>query len=304
MTNGKNGGFTFNTIFEKKNLLINDTNNQMYLFVLGFCLLLTMYIFAFSSTASLANWAYATVAQNQNISSQLVQNVTTGQTQELPNIDAKHIFDTKTATLGNNIKNLIILIPDEAHHGNGEAKENRFIEQSFLPQNAIINKGTNVIWFSGDVSHEHRIIINNDESLFDSGVLPEYSASNPMVFNTIGNFGYYSPDIDQEAVQKGFVMRGDVKVIDQPNKLNTNSSSNIESVGVFMVPTKDIDDYSKDFTEKGFSIESTYSFKDLRGIARDTDSEQTLVVWTAGPSMTTEMIISALQDIGSNLPYK
>jgi hypothetical protein len=304
LTNGKNGGFTFNTIFEKKNLLINDTNNQMYLFVLGFCLLLTMYIFAFSSTASLANWAYATVAQNQNISGQLVQNVTTGQTQEIPNIGAKHIFDTKTATLGNNIKNLIILIPDEAHHGNGEAKENRFIEQSFLPQNAIINKGTNVIWFSGDVSHEHRIIINNDENLFDSGVLPEYSASNPMVFNTIGNFGYYSPDIDQEAVQKGFVMRGDVKVIDQPNKLNTNSSSNIESVGVFMVPTKDIDDYSKDFTEKGFSIESTYSFKDLRGIARDTDSEQTLVVWTAGPSMTTEMIISALQDIGSNLPYK
>jgi plastocyanin len=223
---------------------------------------------------------------------------------DTPNIDAKHIFDTKTAVLGNDIKNLFILIPDEAHHGNGEAKENRFIEQSFLPQNVIINKGTNVIWFSGDVSHEHRIIINNDESLFDSGVLPEYSASNPMVFNTVGNFGYYSPDIDQEAVQKGFVMRGDIKAIDQPNKLNTNPNANVESVGVFMVPTKDIDDYTKDFTEKGFSIESTYSFKDLRGIARDTGSEQTMLVWTAGPSMTTDMITSALEDIGSKLPYK
>jgi plastocyanin len=223
---------------------------------------------------------------------------------DTPNIDAKHIFDTKTAILGNEVKNLIILIPDEAHHGNGEAKENRFIEQSFLPQNAVVNKGTNVIWFSGDVSHEHRIIFDNNENLFDSGVLPEYSASNPMVFDTIGNFSYYSPDIDQEAVQKGFVMRGDIKVIDQPNKLNTNPNATVESVGVFMVPTKDIDDYTKDFTEKGFSIESTYPFKDLRGLARDTGSEQTLLVWTAGSSMTTDMIISALEDIGSNLPYK
>lgn len=221
-----------------------------------------------------------------------------------PNIDAKSIYDTGTAVLGNNIRNLFILIPDEAHHGNGEAKENRFIEQSFLPQNAIVNKGTNVIWFSGDVNHEHRIIINNDESLFDSGAIPEYSASKPMVFNSIGDFSYYGPDISQEAKQKGFVMRGDVKVIDQPNKLKTNATANVESVGVFMVPTKDIDDYTKDFAEKGFSIDSTHSFKDLRGLARGTDSEQTLLVWTAGPSMTTDMIISALEDIGSKTPYK
>ena len=122
--------------------------------------------------------------------------------QTQPNIDAKSIYDTGTAVLGKNVKNLIILIPDEAHHGNGEAKENRFIEQSFLPETAVINKGTQVIWFSGDVSHEHEIIINDDKSLFDSGILPEFSASNPMVFNTLGDFGYISPDIDQEAVTK------------------------------------------------------------------------------------------------------
>jgi hypothetical protein len=230
------------------------------------------------------------------------------------------------------------LIPDEAHHGNGEAKENRFIEQSFLPQTAIINKGTQVIWFSGDVSHEHSIILN--ESLFDSGTLPEFTASNPMVFNTVGDFGYMSPDIDQEAVQKGFVMKGDIKVVDQPNVLNSNanntvigsstsapitpsneetqtqatntpsttlttaSDTNIETVGVFMVPTKDIDEYVQDFRNNGFSVDSTYSFKDLRGLARDTGSEQTLLVWTAGPSMTVDTAISALKDIGEKLPYK
>lgn len=258
---------------------------------------------------------------------------TSNNLQTQPNIDAKSIYETGTATLGKNVKNLIILIPDEAHHGNGEAKENRFIEQSFLPETAIINKGTQVIWFSGDVSHEHTIIINNDPGLFDSGTLPEFSASNPMIFDTPGDFGYISPDIDQEAVQKGFVMRGDIKVIDQPTNLNSSankavigsntpitpiseemqstntsslvaSDSNIETVGVFMVPTKDINEYVQDFRDKGFSVDSTYSFKDLRGLARDTGSEQTLLVWTAGPSIPVDTTISALKEIGEKLPYK
>jgi plastocyanin len=275
------------------------------------------------------NYVYATTVENN-------ENQVNTLSQNTPNINAKSIYDTGTAVLGSNVKNLIILIPDEAHHGNGEAKENRFIEQSFLPQTSIINKGTKVIWFSGDVSHEHQIILNNDQSLFDSGTLPEFTESNPMVFNTVGDFGYISPDIDQEAVQKGFVMKGDVKVIDQPNVLNSNanntvigsgtittpssdeatqaaantpsspatSNNNIETVGVFMVPTKDIDEYVQDFKSKGFSIDSTYSFKDLRGLARDTGSEQTLLVWTAGPTLTVDTAISALKEIGEKLPYK
>ena len=289
------GEFSLNKTRKIGNIHSNDKDVQIRIIGLATCLLLIP-IFSAYVFDNPFDLVWATVANGQNLAN--------SSSQDTPNIDAKHIFDTKTAVLGNDVKNLIIIIPDEAHHGNGEAKENRFIEQSFLPQNAVVNRGTNVIWFSGDVSHEHRIIFDNDENLFDSGVLSEYSASNPMIFNTIGDFGYYSPDIDQEAVQKGFVMRGEVKVIDQPNKLNTNPNANVESVGVFMVPTKDIDEYSKDFTEKGFSIESTYSFKDLRGIARDTGSEQTLIVWTAGSSMTTDMIISALEDIGPNLPYK
>jgi hypothetical protein len=290
-------------------------------------------IFVFILTVALTSLSYDSTDDINAFSTTL------NNTQTQPNIDAKSIYDTGTAVLGSNVKNLIILIPDEAHHGNGEAKENRFIEQSFLPQTAIINKGTQVIWFSGDVSHEHSIILN-DESLFDSGTLPEFTASNPMVFNTVGDFGYMSPDIDQEAVQKGFVMKGDIKVVDQPNVLNSNanntvigsstsapitpsneetqtqatntpsttlttaSDTNIETVGVFMVPTKDIDEYVQDFRNNGFSVDSTYSFKDLRGLARDTGSEQTLLVWTAGPSMTVDTAISALKDIGEKLPYK
>ena len=237
---------------------------------------------------------------------------------EVPDINAKSIYDTGPAVLGNNVKNLIILIPDEAHHGNGEAKENRFIVQSFLPQTAVVNKGTKVIWFSGDVSHEHNIILTDKSSssdskgLFDSGLIPENSDSNPMIFNAVGDFGYKSPNVSPEAVQKGFVMKGEVKVIDQPNKLlpskisNNNPSANkdIQTIGVYMVPTKEVETYISDFQKKGFSIDSTHTFKDVRGKARGTNSEQTLLIWTAGPDISLDSIISTLKEITPTLPYK
>jgi len=261
----------------------------------------------------------------------------TNRNSEVPDINAKSIYDTGTAILGNNVKNLIILIPDEAHHGNGEPKENRFIVQSFLPQTAVIDKGTKVVWFSGDVSHEHTIELTdksnpvNSKSLFDSGEMAQNSESNPMIFNKTGNYGYISPNIDQEAVQKGFVMKGDVVVIDQQNKLlpskisyNSNSSKqstssddpkstlsstglnnkDIQTIGVYMVPTKELKSYISDFQKNGFSIDSTHTFKDVRGIARGTNSEQTLLVWTAGPDLSLDNIISALKEITPTLPYK
>ena len=36
-----------------------------------------------------------------------------------PNINATNVFDTGQMVLGDNVKHLIILIPDEGHHGPG-----------------------------------------------------------------------------------------------------------------------------------------------------------------------------------------
>ena len=47
-------------------------------------------------------------------------------------------------TLGNNIKNLVILIPNEGHHAAGEDNEARFLDQHFVPENAVVNTGTTV----------------------------------------------------------------------------------------------------------------------------------------------------------------
>jgi hypothetical protein len=132
-----------------------------------------------------------------------------------PNIDAKSVYPTKTAVLGNSVKNLVILISDEAHHGNGEPEEARFIDQS-----------------------------------------------------------------------------------------NASSTNNADTVGIYMVPTKKADEYISRFKDRGFSIDSTYSFKDVRGLARGTNSEQTLVVWTAGPDMGVGNVISAPKEMAPTLPYK
>jgi len=255
--------------------------------------------------------AFASKDENAQTKQQQSSSSSPRPQQTQPNINAKSIYDTGTVVLGNNVKNLIILIPDEAHHGNGEAKENRFIVHSFLPETAVVNKGTQVIWFSGDVNHEHEIIINDNKELFDSGLMEHNTASNPMIFNSLGEYSYKSPNIDQEAVQKGFVMDGKVVVIDQPNTLqsevnssNNSGDNNIDTVGVYMVPAKDIDKYTQDFKDKGFSIDSTYTFNDVRGEARGTNSQQSLLVWTAGPGMTLDNIISSLKEITPQLPYK
>lgn len=64
---------------------------------------------------------------------------------------ASDIYNTKKLVLGSDTRDLAILIPNEGHHGRGEENEARFIAQSFVPETAVINKGTNVIWFNGDV---------------------------------------------------------------------------------------------------------------------------------------------------------
>jgi hypothetical protein len=229
-----------------------------------------------------------------------------------PNIDAKSVYLTKTAVFGNNVKNLIILIPDKDHRGNGEPKVAGFIDQSFLHQKAIVTRGIRVMWFSGDISHEHNILVagaSNSVShgAYDSGVLKEFAISNPAYFNAVGSYAYSNPEIDQEAEQKGFVMSGDIVVTDQTNKSvrsNASNTNNADTVGIYMVPTKKTGACISQLKDKGFSIDGTYSFKGVRDLARGTNSEQTLVVWTAGSDTGVGVVISALKETASTLPYK
>ena len=74
---------------------------------------------------------------------------------------ASDIFNSKELTLSSNVKNLVVLIPNEGHHG-PQADEDRFLDQPFIPQNAVVNEGTNIVWFNGDVGHDHNLVITNN----------------------------------------------------------------------------------------------------------------------------------------------
>jgi hypothetical protein len=124
-----------------------------------------------------------------------VQDIVNASTDQFQNSSAKSIFETHRMVLKNNIKNLVILIPNEGHHG-PQADEDRFIDQPFIPQNPVLNEGTGVIWLNGDVGHEHNIVVTNNstgDTIYESGSFPEFEVRS-LVVNETGNYHYADTD--------------------------------------------------------------------------------------------------------------
>jgi plastocyanin len=224
-----------------------------------------------------------------------------------PNISAESIFNNKTMTLGNNIKNLVILIPNEGHHAAGEDNEARFLDQHFVPENVVINTGTSVQWFNGDAGHERTIDVKDasGNTVFNTGEIVDSQASPPFTFSNTGVFNYEAKG------DPGVTMTGSVTVdnIQSPvvsssssSSTTTSNSSNIDTVGILMVPTQDIDDYISQITGAGITVDNTFDFKDLRGGQEGTGDTQTLVVWTTGGKDLGETL-SFLSGLSSELPY-
>jgi plastocyanin len=219
-----------------------------------------------------------------------------------PNINATSVFKTGQMIIGDNIKHLVILIPDEGHHGPGEEDEARFIAQPFVPQNAVVTPGTQVVWFSGDVGHDHNIVVrdtnSNNNTIFEAGEFPEFETTRAITFNSTGTYDY-ADTIDYEG---GFRMTGDITVVNRGNSIDT-SVSTFDTVGVLMIPSMMVQDVLNGMRSSGFGIDSMHNFKDLRGGQSDTGDEQTLMIWTAN-SMDLNEIGSRLQAISEPLPYE
>ena len=217
-----------------------------------------------------------------------------------PNISAENIFNTKTMTLGSNIKNLVILIPNEGHHGEGEENEARFLAQHFVPENAIVNAGTTVQWFNGDAGHERTIDVKDEtgNTVFNTGEIIDSQASKPFTFSNPGVFNYEAQG------DPGVTMTGSVTVdnIQSPVISSSSSSSNIDTVGILMVPTQNIDEYVSQIASAGITVDNTYDFKDLRGGQEGTGDVQTLIVWTTG-GKDLGKTLSSLSELSVDLPY-
>ena len=219
-----------------------------------------------------------------------------------PSINATSLFDTGQMILPNNVKHLVVLIPNEGHHGPGEEDEARFIAQPFVPQNAIIGPRTQVVWYNGDVGHEHNIVVsdNGANQIFQTGEFTELMASRPITFNNTGNFQY----ADTIEYEEGFVMAGNVTVVNQNNGAAASTTAGLyDTVGALMVPSPFVQNVVESMRSAGFGIDSMHTFTDLRGGQEDTGDEQVLVVWTAAGKSLEEVALR-LGEVSEGLPYE
>lgn len=113
---------------------------------------------------------------------------------------------------------------------------------------------------------------------------------------------YFEKDVNED--DPGFVMNGTITVINQPESLTSSSASApaVDTVGVLMVPSQYIQRYPSELNDRGFAINSTHNFKDLRGGQSGTGDEQTLIVWTTSGRSLPD-IVTNLQEFALELPY-
>jgi plastocyanin len=220
---------------------------------------------------------------------------------------ASDLFETKSLKLSPNIKHLVILIPNEGHESQNAgdvSSDQRLINQPYIPQSATVNAGTTVVWFNGDVDHDHKITLSNganpENTIFDSDTFAYTEPSKPIVLNDTGTVDYGEADVNQE--DPDYVMNGTINVVvqqgpDANNIVNTGVQGNADTTGVLMVPADDLDTYVQDLKSNGFVVDSTQDFSDIRA-----GDQQVLVVWTTS-GIDLGQVISTLQRITPNLPY-
>jgi plastocyanin len=240
--------------------------------------------------------------------------------QQQPNIHGSDIYQTQTIVLGKNIKNLVMLIPNEGHEDPQQTKGMRVINQPYIPQNVVVNLGTTVAWLNADAGHRHSIALvdnNTKNTVYNSGRFDNFNASKPITFNNTGTFAYSGPSYDRAF--PNYKMNGTVTVVNQPlaTSFNTTASSssatgagapnnsNIDTIAILMVPSKLLDKTISDLKSQGFTIDNRYHFMSLRGggSASGGDKQQVLLVLTSS-GKNLNQVTSALAQVASTLPYK
>ncbi len=226
-------------------------------------------------------------------------------TSTLPNIDAQTIYEQKTATLGNDIKNFVILIPNEGHESTNQPKNQYpLANQPYIPQTVTAAKGTSVTWLNGDVDHDHTVKFRTpgpqNLEATDSFAPSAYTT---VSFNQTGQYSYYEDDVNSD--DTAFVMEGTINIVDSNDKTITNNGSNtqpINTAGVLMVPSKDSQSISSTLESEGITILSDYTFTDLRGGQKGTGPTQTILVWGT-QNDDTDQALSPIINILNGLPY-
>ena len=210
---------------------------------------------------------------------------------------AKNIFDNKILTLPSNVKNFIILIPNESHESPLLPKEQRLINQPYVPQNLVTGANTQITWFTGDVGHTREISLTDESSkLIFNSRLKFNTATEPLLLNHSGKYTYFEKNANKEDPK--FVMEGSITV--NPNSNGKVSVSPFDTMLVLMVPTNDIKEHMMTLADNKVDVIDIYSFKDLRETGGGGANQTLLVLGTNDPL---DESISVLKKITPTLTY-
>ena len=214
---------------------------------------------------------------------------------------ASQILNNQTLILPKSVRNFVILIPNEAHESPLLPKEQRLINQPYLPQHLFAPQNINIVWFSGDVGHTRKVTLEdqNSKTIFDSSI--KFNSISPTIsFNNSGTFSYYEEDAN--SVDPNFVLNGTITINDPQMQSNNNTSlqTTYEIMSTLMVPTKNIKEYTDSLEDNKVDILGQESFIDLRETGSG-GANQTLLVLGSNGQM--DEIISVFKKITASLPY-
>jgi len=203
--------------------------------------------------------------------------------------------------LPKSVRNFVILIPNEAHESPLLPKEQRLINQPYVPQHLFAPSEINIAWFSGDVGHTRKVTLEdqNSQKIFDTSI--KFNSISPTIeFNDTGTFSYYEKGANKEDLN--FVLNGTITINDpqMQSKSSVALGSNYEMMSTLMVPTKDIKKYTDLLSDDKVDILGQQSFIDLRETGSG-GANQTLLVLGSNSQM--DDTISAFKKITASLPY-
>jgi len=210
---------------------------------------------------------------------------------------AQDIYQNKIMSFGTNVKNIVLLIPNEGHESPTLPQEQRLINQPYVPAKIIVGPNTQIAWINGDVGHKHSITLvdKNSQQVYSSGKFDFNSITNPLILNDSGKYIYSESNVNKDDPK--FIMEGTILV--QKDLSKTNQLP--ESIGLLMVPAKDLNKHVSELTGNGIDVIDKYTFKDLRGGQKGTGAQQTLLL--LGSTNAQEKLVSTLKSITPTLPY-
>ena len=210
---------------------------------------------------------------------------------------ANGIYQNKIMSFGSNVKNIVLLIPNEGHESPALLQEQRLINQPYVPANIEIGPDTQISWINGDVGHRHTDTVVDDKSkeVYSSGKFDFNSLSDTLTLNNSGNYRYSESNVNVDDPK--FVMEGTITVEENPS----NTGQLPQTVGFLMVPAKDLSDHVSELTNNGIEVIDKHTFKDLRGGQKGTGPEQTLLL--LGSPGDQDKLVSSLKSITQTLPY-